>query len=57
MRSSGNKTMEQILTELHARVMFLRGRSMSLKGRTRYSLSELRAILSAIRNKDPVQAR
>jgi DNA-binding GntR family transcriptional regulator len=57
LRCSGNSIIEQILSGLHARINFLRGKSMSLKGRTRFSLREMKAIVSGIKAKDPALAR
>ncbi len=52
LRCSRNAVIEQMLNGLHARVSFLRSRSMAFKGRTKVSLREMRAILQAIRDKD-----
>lgn len=52
MRCSRNTVIEQILNGLHARVSFLRGRSMAFKGRAKVSLREMRAILLAIKAGD-----
>ena len=54
---SDNVIIEEILASLNARINFLRGRSMSMKGRTQFSLREMRAIAQAIKNKTPAAAR
>lgn len=53
----GNGIIREILEGLHARISLLRSRSMSRPGRSRYSLSEMRAILSTIQDGDPTAAR
>lgn len=52
LRCSRNTVIEQILSGLHARVSFLRSRSMAFKGRAKISLREMRAILLAIKAGD-----
>ena len=42
LKGCGNIVIEDLLTGLHARISFLRARSMSQQGRTRESASELR---------------
>ena len=53
----GNRIIKETLERLHARVKFLRGRSMSVPGRARMSLREMTAILDAIAAADPEAAR
>ena len=53
----GNRIIREILDGLVARINFLRARSMSRPDRARYSLSEMRRILSAIQKKDTELAR
>jgi DNA-binding GntR family transcriptional regulator len=53
----GNRIIQEILDGLVARINFLRARSMSRPDRARYSLSEMRRILSAIQKKDIELAR
>lgn len=48
----GNRIIEELLSGLHARINFLRSRSMSLSGRSRESLAEMTAIFSAIEDRD-----
>ncbi|MDB5513004.1 MAG: GntR family transcriptional regulator [Enterovirga sp.] len=57
LRTCGNRIIEQTLNGLHARINFLRGRSMSLPGRSRLSLQEMKAILDAIERRDAPAAR
>ena len=57
LKGCGNIVIEDLLTGLHARISFLRARSMSQQGRTRESASELRLILSAIAAGDADMAR
>lgn len=45
---TGNKTLRMMASSLHARVMHLRARSLSLPGRPRQSVAELREILAAV---------
>lgn len=53
----GNEVIRQILDGLNARINFLRARSMSRPERARYSLSEMRRMLSAIQKRDEDGAR
>jgi DNA-binding GntR family transcriptional regulator len=57
LRCCGNKTIEQIISGLFARINFLRSRSMSLPGRTKNSLNEMTAIFFAIKARDVKAAR
>jgi DNA-binding GntR family transcriptional regulator len=57
LRCCGNKTIEQIINGLFARINFLRARSMSLPGRTKNSLDEMAAIFTAIKAHDGKAAR
>jgi DNA-binding GntR family transcriptional regulator len=53
----GNRIIREMLDGLVARINFLRARSMSRPHRARYSLVEMRRILSAIQRKDVALAR
>lgn len=53
----GNQVIREMLDHLVARINFLRARSMSRPDRSRYSLAEMRRILSAIQKKDVDLAR
>lgn len=53
----GNEVIREILEGLNARINFLRARSMSRPERARYSLTEMRRILSAIQKGDRQAAR
>lgn len=53
----GNSIICEILQGLHARVNFLRWRSMSRPGRAKFSQRELKDILQAVEGKDAVAAR
>jgi len=57
MRNCGNQMIEQTLNGLHARINFLRARSMSLPGRTKASYEEMNALYLAIKDRDPKAAR
>lgn len=57
LQSAGNKIIEETLQGLLARINFLRDRSMSQEGRSKQSLSEMRAIFAAIKKRDPETAR
>ena len=57
LRSSANSVIAEILSGLNARINFLRGKSMSLKGRTKFSAREMKAIVAAIKSGDPDRAR
>jgi DNA-binding GntR family transcriptional regulator len=53
----GNQVIHEMLDGLIARINFLRARSMSRTGRARFSLAEMRRILSAIKKRDAALAR
>jgi DNA-binding GntR family transcriptional regulator len=53
----GNQVIHEMLDGLIARINFLRARSMSRTGRARFSLVEMRRILSAIKKRDAALAR
>lgn len=53
----GNRVIREMLDGLIARINFLRARSMSRTGRSRFSLVEMRRILSAIQKRDAALAR
>jgi DNA-binding GntR family transcriptional regulator len=57
LQSSANSVIAEILSGLNARINFLRGKSMSLKGRTKFSAREMKAIVVAIKSGDPNRAR
>lgn len=57
LQCSGNTVVAEILSGLNARINFLRGQSMSLKGRTKFSAREMKAILAAIKSGDSDSAR
>jgi DNA-binding GntR family transcriptional regulator len=57
LRICGNRVIEQTLSGLLARINFLRGKSMSQRGRARLSLREMKAIYQAIEAKDGEAAR
>jgi DNA-binding GntR family transcriptional regulator len=57
LRNCGNKIIEQMEGGLLARVNFLRARSMSLPDRSKASFEEMKAIYSAIKNRDAKKAR
>ena len=57
LHCSANSVIAELLSGLNARINFLRGRSMSLKGRTKFSAREMKAIAAAIKLKDPDRAR
>ncbi|MET0220042.1 MAG: GntR family transcriptional regulator, partial [Tardiphaga sp.] len=57
LRVCGNRVIEQTLSGLLARINFLRGKSMSQRGRARLSLREMKAIYQAIEAKDGAMAR
>lgn len=57
LRSGGNSIIQQTLEGLHARISFLRTRSMSLAGRNTASLQEMAAIAAAIAKGDVDAAR
>ncbi|MGU3495456.1 GntR family transcriptional regulator [Xanthobacteraceae bacterium A53D] len=53
----GNRIIEETLRGLHARISFLRARSMSLPGRAKFSFKELTALCEAIERGTPDDAR
>jgi DNA-binding GntR family transcriptional regulator len=53
----GNQIIREMLDGLVARINFLRARSMSRPDRARYSLAEMRRILSAVQKRDVELAR
>lgn len=57
MRGCGNGVVRELHQGLVARINFLRARSMSRRGRARYSAMEMRRILKAIEKKDAAGAR
>jgi DNA-binding GntR family transcriptional regulator len=57
LKGCGNIVIEDLLTGLHARISFLRARSMSQQGRSSESAGELRRILNAIAAGDAEMAR
>jgi DNA-binding GntR family transcriptional regulator len=57
LRNCGNEMIKQTLHGLHARINFLRARSMSLPGRTKASYEEMNALYLAIKNRHPKAAR
>ena len=57
LRNCGNEMIKQTLYGLHARINFLRARSMSLPGRTKASYEEMNALYLAIKDRDPKAAR
>ncbi|MFT4119549.1 GntR family transcriptional regulator [Bradyrhizobium sp.] len=57
LRNCGNEIIKQTLHGLHARINFLRARSMSLSGRTKASYEEMNALYLAIKDRDPKAAR
>ncbi len=56
LRGCGNKMIMELLEGLHARVNFLRYRSMSSPSRGNESAKEMRAMLAAIKAKSPTEA-
>jgi DNA-binding GntR family transcriptional regulator len=48
LRLCGNRLIAEMLQSLHARITFLRQRSMSLPGRAMHSFEEMKAILDAV---------
>ncbi len=56
LRGCGNKMIMELLEGLHARVNFLRYRSMSSPSRADESAKEMRAMLTAIKIKSPAEA-
>jgi len=57
LKGCGNHVVAEVLEGLHARVNFLRARSMSTPNRARESLKEMQAMLAAFKARDPVEAR
>jgi DNA-binding GntR family transcriptional regulator len=57
LRYCGNSVVEEVLLGLLARVNFLRAQSMSNPGRSKKSYVEMKAILDAIKARNPDQAR
>ncbi len=57
LRGCGNGVIRDLHQGLVARINFLRARSMSRRGRARYSATEMRRILKAIEKKDAAGAR
>ncbi len=57
LAGSGNQVIQEMLDGLIARINFLRARSMSRPGRSRFSLAEMRRILAAVEKHDPAPAR
>ena len=57
LKGCGNGVIADLLTGVHARINFLRARSMSQQGRSGESARELRRILSAIAAGDAERAR
>jgi DNA-binding GntR family transcriptional regulator len=57
LRGCGNTIIREVLESLLARVNALRATSMSNPGRAKFSLAEMRKILQAIEQHDPVAAR
>lgn len=53
----GNRIIEETLRGLHARISFLRERSMSQPGRAKFSLKEMSSICEAIERRDSDAAR
>ena len=56
LQGCGNRVIAEMLDGLHARVNFLRSRSMSSPERASESLKEMQAMLTAIRAKDSAEA-
>ena len=57
LHGCGNGIIRELLQGLLARINFLRSRSMSRPGRTKYSAIEMQRILKAIERKDATGAR
>jgi DNA-binding GntR family transcriptional regulator len=53
----GNRIIQEILESLMARITFLRARSMSQAGRSKFSLREMTSIYDAIKARDIERAR
>ena len=56
LQNCGNRVISEVLEGLHARVNFLRARSMSTPDRARESLKEMQAMLAAFNSGDSVEA-
>jgi DNA-binding GntR family transcriptional regulator len=56
LQGCGNRIVGEMLEGLHARVNFLRSRSMSSPKRAGQSLKEMQAMLAAIKARDPAEA-
>jgi len=56
LRGCGNKVITETLENLHARINFLRYRSMSSADRSSHSNEEMRAILKGVMNHSPAEA-
>jgi DNA-binding GntR family transcriptional regulator len=56
LQGCGNRVISEVLEGLHARVNFLRARSMSMPERARQSLKEMEAMLAAFRSRDAKKA-
>lgn len=57
LRNCGNKIIEELQTGLVARVNLLRSRSMSLPDRAKQSYAEMKALFTAIKSREPKEAR
>ena len=57
LEACGNAVVDELLLGLHARINLLRARSMSRPGRAAHSAREMRAMLEAMRARDPAAAR
>jgi len=57
LKGCGNSIIREILESLLARINFLRAKTMTSPGRDVHSANEMRRILEAIKQRDPVAAR
>lgn len=57
LENCGNAVIREFLGVLHARINFLRARSMSRVGRAKESAAEMKRILDALRARSPDKAR
>jgi DNA-binding GntR family transcriptional regulator len=57
LENCGNVVIREFLGVLHARINFLRARSMSRTGRAKESAAEMKRILDALRARNPERAR
>lgn len=57
LKAAGNRIIDELLSGLHARISFLRARSMSMSKRDQSSVREMRAIAEAIAEGVPDKAR